>query len=59
MDYCVHSFYIKLNLSQTFDPKLSSKKLEDGTMVTSELEDMAPFIPTKRMEEIIKIANKI
>ena len=50
---------IKLNLSQTFEPKLSSKKLEDGTMITSELEDMAPFIPTKRMEEIIKLANKI
>ena len=50
---------IKLNLSQTFEPKLSSKKLEDGTMVTSELEDMAPFIPTERMKEIIKLAKKI
>ena len=50
---------IKLNLSQTFEPKLSSKKLEDGTMVTSELEDMAPFISKERMEEIIKLAKKI
>ena len=50
---------IKLNLSQSFEPKLSSKKLKDGSMVTSELEDMAPFISTKRMEEIIKLAKKI
>ena len=49
---------IKLNLSQSFEPKLSSKKLKDGSMVTSELEDMAPFISTKRMEEIIKLAKK-
>ena len=50
---------IKLNLKQTFEPKLSSKKLEDGTMITSELEDMAPFLSTKRMSEIIKMAKDI
>lgn len=43
---------IKLNLEQGFEPKLSSKKIDDGSMITSELEDMAPFIPQKRMEEI-------
>jgi acetolactate synthase-1/2/3 large subunit len=35
---------IILDLDQDFTPKLSSKKLDDGTMVTSELEDMAPFL---------------
>lgn len=35
---------ISLDLDQDFVPKLSSKKLDDGTMVTSELEDMAPFL---------------
>lgn len=33
-----------INKSQQFSPKLSSRKLEDGTMVTSPLEDMAPFL---------------
>lgn len=33
-----------LDLDQNFSPKLSSKKLEDGRMVTSPLEDMAPFL---------------
>ena len=43
---------IKLNLKQSFEPKLSSRKLDDGSMITSELEDMAPFISRKKMEEI-------
>jgi acetolactate synthase-1/2/3 large subunit len=34
-----------LDRSQGFEPKLSSKKLADGTMVTAPLEDMAPFLP--------------
>ena len=42
---------IKLNLNQSFEPKLSSKKLDDGTMITSELEDMALFYQ-ERLEEI-------
>jgi len=33
-----------LDLSQQFAPKLSSKKLEDGRMVSAPLEDMAPFL---------------
>jgi acetolactate synthase-1/2/3 large subunit len=35
---------ILLDLEQAFAPKLSSRKLEDGRMVTSPLEDMAPFL---------------
>ena len=34
-----------LDRSQGFEPKLSSKKLPDGRMVTAPLEDMAPFLP--------------
>ena len=30
---------------QTFEPKASSKKLEDGTMVSAPLEDLYPFLP--------------
>lgn len=35
---------IMLDLDQHFSPKVTSKKLEDGSMVTSELEDMWPFL---------------
>lgn len=34
-----------LDLNQQFAPKLSSKKLPDGRMVSAPLEDMAPFLP--------------
>jgi len=35
---------VELDRAQSFEPKLSSKRLEDGTMVTAPLEDMAPFL---------------
>jgi len=35
---------VELDRDQSFEPKLSSKRLEDGTMVTAPLEDMAPFL---------------
>ena len=43
---------IVLDLDQGFSPKLSSRKLNDGSMVTSELEDMAPFLDSIEMEKI-------
>ncbi len=36
---------VMLDRAQGFEPKLSSKKLPDGRMVTAPLEDMAPFLP--------------
>jgi len=39
---------------QPFSPKLASRKLEDGTMVSPSLEDMAPFLPEEEMR-----ANRI
>jgi acetolactate synthase-1/2/3 large subunit len=36
---------VMLDRAQGFEPKLSSKKLPDGKMVTAPLEDMAPFLP--------------
>ena len=36
---------VTLDRTQGFEPKLSSKKLPDGRMVTAPLEDMAPFLP--------------
>jgi acetolactate synthase-1/2/3 large subunit len=35
---------VELDRSQAFEPKLSSKRLPDGRMVTAPLEDMAPFL---------------
>jgi len=36
---------VVLDLEQSFSPKITSKKLDDGRMVSSPLEDMAPFLP--------------
>jgi acetolactate synthase-1/2/3 large subunit len=35
--------------AQQFAPKLSSRRLDDGTMVTSPLEDLAPFLPREEL----------
>jgi acetolactate synthase-1/2/3 large subunit len=35
---------VELDRAQGFEPKLSSKRLPDGRMVTAPLEDMAPFL---------------
>lgn len=34
-----------------FAPKLSSRKLEDGTMISASLEDMYPFLPREEFEQ--------
>ncbi len=41
-----------LNPEQFFSPKLSSKKLPDGSMVSPTLEDMFPFLPEEEMKSI-------
>ena len=41
---------IFVDLSQQFSPKLSSRKLDDGKMVTSSLEDMAPFLSREELK---------
>jgi acetolactate synthase-1/2/3 large subunit len=40
-----------LDREQGFAPKLSSRKLDDGRMVTSPLEDLAPFLPRDELAE--------
>ncbi len=42
---------IMLDLRQAFAPKLSSRRLDDGRMVTSPLEDMAPFLSREELRE--------
>ena len=43
---------VMLDRAQGFEPKLSSKKLDDGRMVTAPLEDMAPFLPARNSRAI-------
>jgi acetolactate synthase-1/2/3 large subunit len=39
-----------IDKEQGFAPKLSSRKLEDGTMVSAPLEDLSPFLPREELE---------
>jgi acetolactate synthase-1/2/3 large subunit len=45
-----------LDLSQPFAPKVSSKRLPDGRMVTAPLEDMAPFLPREEFLQNMIVA---
>lgn len=52
-----------LDLRQAFAPKLSSRKLEDGRMISSPLEDLFPFLPreeflTNMLIEPLKESDK-
>ena len=40
---------------QLFEPKSSTKRLEDGTLVSPPLEDLAPFLPREELEKIMII----
>ena len=39
-----------LDEHQNFEPKLSSKRLPDGTMVSPPIDDMYPFLPREEYE---------
>lgn len=45
-----HLCEVMLSLEQVFSPKLSSKQLPDGRIVTKPLEDMAPFLSHEEMK---------
>ena len=53
----IHEF--KIDLNQQFEPKLASRKLSDGSMVSSELEDMFPFLDPIQMQKIKKEAFQL
>jgi len=48
-----------IDSEQYFEPKLSAKRLPDGSMVSPSLEDMFPFLPEEEMKEIICEAENI
>lgn len=46
---------IFVSTQQKFAPKSATKKLEDGTLVSPPLEDLAPFLPREELEKIMII----
>lgn len=40
-----------VSIEQNFEPKSSSKRLEDGTIASPPLEDMYPFLPREELQE--------
>ena len=40
---------------QVWEPKSATKRLEDGTLVSPPLEDLAPFLPKEELEKIMII----
>jgi len=44
-------FEIFVSTEQFFEPKNSARKLEDGTLVSSPLEDLCPFLPREELAE--------
>jgi acetolactate synthase-1/2/3 large subunit len=48
---------VMLDLNQQFAPKLSSRKLDDGRMISSPLEDLAPFLPRDEFAENMLIPH--
>ena len=49
-----------VDINQVFEPKPTAKKLSDGTLVSSPLEDLAPFIDLEELKKImiIPLVNK-
>lgn len=46
---------IYTDTEQRWEPKSSTKRLEDGTLVSPPLEDLAPFLPREELKEIMLI----
>lgn len=45
---CICEIFV--DVDQKFEPKAASKRLEDGTMVSAPLEDLAPFLDREELE---------
>ena len=47
---------VMIDMEQLFEPRLSSRKLPDGNLISSPLEDMAPFLDREEFENEMIIA---
>lgn len=43
------------DINQVWEPKSSTKRLDDGTLVSPPLEDLAPFLPREELKKIMYI----
>ena len=50
---------VAVDEKQNFEPKLSSKVLPDGRIVSPEIDDMYPFLPKEEIEKIHREAAEI
>ena len=50
---------VMLDPAQTFEPKLSSRRLPDGRMVSSPLQDMAPFLDRDELRSNMLIPEPV
>jgi acetolactate synthase I/II/III large subunit len=50
---------VVIDPEKIFEPKLSARRLQDGTMVSPSLEDMFPFLPEDEMKKIILEAENL
>lgn len=42
---------VMVDARQKFEPKAASRRMEDGTMRSAPLEDLAPFLPREVLEQ--------
>ena len=47
---------IFVSTEQNFEPKSATKRLEDGTLVSPPLEDLAPFLDREELQQNMLIA---
>lgn len=53
----LHICEIMVDKHQYFAPKAGSKKLEDGSMVSAPLEDLAPYLDRDELDEIMSVSK--
>lgn len=46
---------VYVDTAQEFEPKPKAKRLDDGTLISPPLEDMAPFLPREELRELMVI----
>ncbi len=52
-----HIFIVSVDKKQQFEPKPSSRRLENGAIVSLPLDDMAPFLKREELEKIRSISK--
>jgi acetolactate synthase-1/2/3 large subunit len=52
-----HVFIVSVDKSQGFEPKPSSKRLPNGKLISTGLDDMAPHLSSIELEKIRKLLN--